>query len=141
MRRRGFTMLELAIVVTLMGILVPLIFMFFRIGAADYSRAQATLDAARELRELGEELRLDGRNGRLAATGVAFEGEGACFPVTYRLQGAALVREAPAACGGARGLVRNVASMERTGALLTVRVAQLPEDLPITLVVPLGGAR
>lgn len=139
--RRGFTMVELVIVITLLGILVPLVFMLFHVGAADFQKAGATLDAADQIRDLSEELRLDGRNGQLAATGLAFEGSGACLPVTYRLVGSSVVREAPAACGGARGLVRNVTSLVRTGELVTVRIAQLPEDLPITVVIPLGASR
>ena len=80
--RRGFTMVELAIVVTLLTILVPLIFMLFRLGAADFQKANATLDAADQVRDLSEELRLDARNGQLAATGLTFEGVGECSPVT-----------------------------------------------------------
>ena len=139
--RRGFTMVELAVVVTLLTVLVPLIFMLFNLGAADFQKANATLDAADQLRDLSEELRLDARNGQLAATGLTFEGAGECFPVTYRVVASALVREAPAACGGARALVRNVTALVRTGSLVTVRIAQLPEDLPITVVIPLGASR
>lgn len=141
MKRRGFTMVELAIVVSLLAILVPLIFMLFRIGAADFERANATLDAANHLRDLSEELRLDARNGSLAESGVTFEGAGACFPVSYRLVGRSVVREAPQACGGVRALVRDVTELTRRNGLLTVRIARLPEDQPITLVLPLGGAR
>jgi len=139
--RRGFTMVELAIVVTLLTILVPLIYMLFRLGAADFQKANATLDAADQVRDLSEELRLDARNGQLAATGLTFEGAGACSPITYRLVGTSVVRDAPAACGGARALVRHVTALERAGALVTVRIAQLPEDLPIAVVIPLGASR
>jgi len=44
--RRGFTMVELVIVITLLGILVPLIFMLFHLGAADFQKATATVTAA-----------------------------------------------------------------------------------------------
>lgn len=138
--RRGFTMVELAVVVTLLTILVPLIFMLFNRGAADYQRANATLEAAEQLRDLSEELRLDGRTGALSAAGVVFEG-GACAPITYRLVEASVVREAPASCGGTRALVRHAREFVRTGSVLTVRIAQLPEDPPITLVLPLGASR
>lgn len=139
--RRGFTMVELAVVVTLISILVPLIFMVFHVGAADFQQANATLDAAHQARDLSEELRLDGRSGRVSATGLTFEGAGECFPVSYRLVGSTIVRQAPPACGGDRALVRHVRSLERTGRLVTVRVAQLPEDLPITLLVSIGASR
>lgn len=139
--RRGFTMVELAIVVTLLTILVPLIFMLFHLGAADFQKANATLDAADQVRDLSEELRLDARNGQLAATGLVFEGAGACSPVTYRLVATSVVREAPVACGGTRALVRNVTALERAGSLVTVRIAQLPEDLPIAVVIPVGASR
>lgn len=141
MKRRGFTMVELAIVVTLMAILVPLVFMLFNRGAADFQKANATLEAAEQLRDLSEELRLDARNGALAPTGVAFESAGACSPVTYRLVDASVVREAPAGCNGTRALVRHVREFVRNGSVLTVRIAQLPEDPAITLVLPLGGSR
>jgi hypothetical protein len=122
-------------------VLVPLIFMLFRIGAADFEKANATLDAANQLRDLGEELRLDERNGHLAASGLTFEGEGACFPLTYRLDGSSVVRDAPPACGGRRALVHDVTELLRTNGLLTLRIARLPEDQPITLVLPLGAPR
>ncbi|MER2565517.1 MAG: type II secretion system protein [Myxococcaceae bacterium] len=138
--RRGFTMVELAVVVTLLTILVPLIFMLFNRGAADYQKANATLEAAEQLRDLSEELRLDGRNGALSTAGVVFEG-GACTPITYRLVETSVVREAPASCGGTRALVRHVREFVRTGSVLTVRIAQLPEDPPVTLVLPLGASR
>lgn len=138
--RRGFTMVELAIVLTLMAILVPLIFMLFNRGAADFQKANATLEAAEQLRDLSEELRLDARNGTLTATDVVFEG-GACSPVTYRLVDSSVVREASASCGGTRALVRHVREFVRSGRVLTVRIAQLPEDPAITLVLALGGAR
>lgn len=141
MRRRGFTMVELAIVITLLGILVPLIFMLFHVGAADFQKANATLEAADQLRDLSEELRLDLRTGTLAEAGLRIDGEGGCFPVTYRLAETTLVREAPAACGGSRGLVRHVRTLERRGPLLTLQLAQLPEDLPLTVVLPLAVAR
>lgn len=136
--RRGFTMVELAIVLTLLAILVPLIFMLFNRGAADFQKANATLEAAEQLRDLSEELRLDARNGTLAPTGVAFEGT---CSVTYRLIDSSVVREASASCGGTRALVRHVREFVRTGSVLMVRIAQLPEDPPITLVLPLGGSR
>ncbi len=139
--RRGFTMAELAVVFTLLVVLVPLIFMFFRIGAADFQKANATLEVAEQVRDLSEELRLDARNGQLAATGLAFEGTAGCSPVSYRLVGSSVVREAPAACGGTRALVRDVTEFARTGAIVKVRVAQLPEDLPITVIIPLGASR
>ncbi|MBL8935205.1 MAG: type II secretion system protein [Archangium sp.] len=138
--RRGFTMVELAIVLTLLAILVPLIFLFFNRGAADFQKANATLEAAEQLRDLSEELRLDARQGALSAAGLTFEGA-ACGPVSYRLLDTSVVREAPASCGGTRALVRHVREFVRTGPVLTVRIAQLPEDPPITLVLPLGGAR
>ena len=139
--RRGFTMVELAVVFTLLVVLVPLIFVFFRIGAGDFQKANATLEVAEQVRDLSEELRLDARNGQLPATGLGFEGTGACSPVSYRLVGSSVVREAPQACGGTRALVRNVTELSRTGALVKVRVAQLPEDLPITVIIPLGASR
>ena len=141
MKRRGFTMVELAIVVSILALLVPLIFMVFRIGAADFEKANATLYAANQLRDLSEELRLDERNGTLADSGLTFAGAGACFPVTYRLVGSSVVREAPQACGGVRALVRDVTEFTRTNGLLTVQIARLPEDQPITLVMPLGAPR
>lgn len=138
--RRGFTMVELAVVVTLLTILVPLLFMLFNRGALDFQKANATLEAAEQLRDLSEELRLDARNGTLSGADVAFEG-GACAPITYRLVDTSVVRQAPASCGGTRALVRHVREFVRAGSLLTVRVAQLPEDPPITLVLPLGASR
>ena len=108
--RRGFTLVELATCLAVASILVPIIWTFSAHVIDQTTLGRWQLEAADGVRTIAEELRLDARAGEAAGDEVGF-GAGDC-EVRYRVtEGALLVREAPARCGGSRGLSRFVESM------------------------------
>lgn len=140
--RRGFTLLELAIVLTLLAVVTPALFLLMRSIADDHARAAARLEDADAVRLVSETLRQDLRTGRLAAApaGLRVEGPGACFPVDYRVDGSVLLREAPAACGGAQALARRARSLVMDGAVVTLVLGVEGEE-PLAVAMAPGGAR
>ena len=129
-RTRGFTLIELSLVLSLTALLVPAVFLAWRSLEAEMTRAQRTLDAAEVVRTVGEELRLDARSGRLAPGAVEFERRDACGPVRYALTSAgALLRTAPAACGGEKALASGVSGLRRVpgGVELDLRLEVRPD--------------
>jgi hypothetical protein len=102
--------MELAIVLSVGVILVPLIWTFSASVTDQTTLGRWQLEAAEGVRTIAEELRLDARAGEPTADGVGFQVQGC--EVRYRvLEGARLVRHAPADCGGSRGLSRFVESV------------------------------
>jgi len=140
--RRGFTLLELAIVLTLLAVLSPALFLLMRGIADDHARAAARLEDADAVRLVSETLRQDLRTGRLASApaGLRLEGPGACFPVDYRVVGAVLWREAPAACGGAQALARHAHGITMDGAVVTLLLG-VEGEAPLPVAMAPGGAR
>ena len=104
--QRGFTAMELAIVVTISAVLVPLVWSFSA-GLEDQAAlAQWRIDVADSVRTVTEELRLDARLGPpTAAVGFASPG----CTATYAVTEAGLIRRG---CGPDRGLAPWVASIE-----------------------------
>lgn len=140
-RARGFTMVELAIVVSIIGLVVPAAFLLVRSFAVQQQRALFHLEVADATRSISEELRADLRTGALAdGDGLQLTGKGECFPVTYRVSEGVLVREAPVACGGSRAIARGVQRLTRTRAGLAVQFV-LADDPVVEVTLPLGGAR
>ena len=109
--KRAFTLIEMAICLTILSILVPIVYAALR-GHMDHAAiAQWRLECADAARAVAEELRLDARQGapRRGAEVVAFGGDcGGTYTVNAD---GALVREAPAGCGPPRALARRVTSI------------------------------
>lgn len=136
MRRAGFTMVEMAIVVSILGVLVPLEFALLRTGLNDSRQANFRLTAAEQARDVSEALQLDSRTGKLAATGdrITFSGEGPCHPVDYQLSEQVLVREA---CGNRQALARQVSAMVRDAHTLKLEFTEQADEAPVTFIVAL----
>lgn len=138
--RRGFTLLELAIVLTIGTILIPLLWQFGAYMQAQQELATFELDVAEAIPTLAEELRADGRS--LSAGdggGVAFARDGCT--VAYEVNAeAVLVRRGAGTCPSERGLSRRVESIAWTEggvdvvfarALRPHRVQRIPIFLPV----------
>jgi prepilin-type N-terminal cleavage/methylation domain-containing protein len=121
MKARGFTLLELSVVLTITALVLPFVWVVGRSLEADYRDALAQAVAAREMRALSEELRRDLRTLRLqGGSGLRLSGPGACGVVEYALAGEVLERRGPAACGGTRAVATPVHSLGREGDRLEV---------------------
>ncbi len=110
MRRRGFTLIELAIVLVIGTLLVPIAWTWFTRQEDQARLTRWELEIAQALPTLSEELRED------AWRGVAVGGEEITFrradcTVQYRVEARALVRVAEASCGGTRALATHVESL------------------------------
>lgn len=122
---RAFTLLELAIVVSITGVLVPTIFWSWR-SIDDQQRVSvARVSAASAVRGVADELRRDARTRQWAgapATGpaVTLEGGAPCSSIAYRVERTVLVRDA---CGDARALARHVRAIERSDETVTLTFA------------------
>lgn len=140
--RRGFTMIELAVMVSILSILVPLLYVGYRQMEAGYIRVETRLDAGRAARSFSEELRRDLWTHRLAeGSGVALEGAAPCEHILYEVREGVLWRKAPDACGGARAIARNVGALTRDGSgILLVYRRRLRPDLPLDVPVRVGLA-
>ena len=124
MRARGFTILELATVLTITTLLLPIVATFGRTFEAEHRDAVDDVAAAREMRGLSEELRRDLRTRALAGeAGLALDGPGDCGHVEYVLSGDVLERRAAAGCGGTRAVAAHVGSVSRLGSRLVVAFA------------------
>lgn len=111
---RAFTMIELAIVISIAVLLLPSIYLFWRSEERALFEAVAKIEAADAARSISEELRRDlatmhwaGENGMLLAGG-------SCTEVRYEVVGAVAFRRAPASCGGDRAIARHVEHLRRT---------------------------
>lgn len=112
MRRRGFTLLELAICVSLLGILVPTTYAFIRTFEDRLYRASAVAESARSARAFSEELRRDLQTMQ-AQAGDRLVLQGACGTVEYAVVDGVLLRKASAACGGDRPIARQAQALTR----------------------------
>lgn len=115
MSRRAFTVAELAISISILAIVVPLVFHTATGWEENHALALWHVQTADSLRTVTEELRLDAWGGEVLESG---EGElrferGDCI-VRYAVDPAGtLVRRAVAPCDGTRALARGVSSLER----------------------------
>lgn len=111
---RGFTLLEVAIVLTILAVVTPAIFLPLRSIADDHARAVARLEDV--------------------------DGAGPCFPIDYRVDGSVLYREAPAACGGTQALARHVRGITSEDGVVTL-VLGVEGEAPLPIALAPGGAR
>ena len=120
---RGFTLLELSIVMAITALMLPLVWQFGRSLEADHRDALAQAVAAREMRALSEELRSDLRTLHLEGEGgLRLSGPG-CPQVEYLLAGEVVERRAGVACGGTRAVAAPVRLLLRSGSRLEVLFA------------------
>jgi len=113
MSRRAFTAVELAICLTILIVLIPLVYAGALIVEETHSLGLWHLQSADQLRSVTEELRLDVRRG------VPIEGQELAWKldgcqVSYRVdERGVLSRELAEPCRGARGLATGVTAFER----------------------------
>jgi prepilin-type N-terminal cleavage/methylation domain-containing protein len=142
MSARGFTLVELAIVLSIGGLLAPLVWMSGRSLEAEHRDSLGRAAASREMRALSEELRRDLRTLRWqGAEGLVLVGPAPCDRVEYTLAGEVLERRAPEACGGARVVAAPVRRIARAASRLEVVFAHhagrdLERDTPFVAIVP-----
>lgn len=144
--KRGFTLLELAVVVSILGVVTPTAFAVWRHIDDEQRLSVARLGAVAAVRGIGDDLRRDARNRTWATrattaddVGVALDGGATCKRVVYRVDRSALFRDA---CGDVRALARHVASIARTGDAVTVtfRLPGATRPTPFVIGVHPGGA-
>lgn len=100
--RRGFTLVEFAIVLAVLAVLIPLAWAAVDRSEEDRAAALLALSRADSVRTLAETLDLDARAGRsVAPLHFALPG----CEVVYRTEGDALLREG---CGTSQVLARGV---------------------------------
>lgn len=128
MRRRGFTMVELATCLSISALLVPLCFLFLRTLSARHERALWQLETAAAVRTLSEQRELD-------------RGQTACA-AAYELVADTVVRSASAECGGSLVLARGVSRFEQgaDGVTVTFFLRTLAERTETLDVFLPGGA-
>lgn len=126
MSRRGFTLIELSVVLAVTALAVPLALMFHRQYEAAQLTALAQVEAAEGMRALSEELRRDLRVLQWSdEKSLSLVSTGACKDITYELTPEhVLIRKAGAGCGPARPVARDVRSIARDGQGLVVTFAR-----------------
>ncbi len=130
MSRRGFSLVELAVVLTLTAVLLPAVYVFSRTMEDRTARGLWHLEVADGVRAVAEELRRDAHTGEiLPGGGLAFTVDGC--EIRYQVEHTVLVRQASDACGGDRGLATRVQTLRRVpGGLELVFVRALRADRP-----------
>ena len=118
MRRRGFTMVELAIVTSILALTIPGLYLFARTLEEPHAIGLWQLDVADSVRTASEELRADARTARLLpGDDLRLERRGPCSPVAYVVTpGRTLRREAPAGCEPPRTVATHVVSARRVSS-------------------------
>ncbi len=133
---RGFTLIELAIVLTIIGILAPLVWGFSTRIEDEATLSRWTMESADALQTVSEELRADLRAGApIAGESVAVKQQGCT--AAYTVVEGSLIRSG---CGTARGLARHVESFTPVpgGADLVFARRLRPDRIHrITVFVPL----
>ena len=114
--RAGFTLIEVAIVIVLLSIALPILFGFMRTIQIGQHRALGRAESVRALRTISEEIRRDLRVLRWEDTlSLAMVGPGKCKRIEYRVdQNNILLRIADPGCGSTRPIARNVETVRRT---------------------------
>lgn len=141
--RRGFTLVELSVVMAVAAIVIPAGWMLVRSQESAHHSALARASAAREMRSISEEIRRDLRSMQ-PAQGDGLVLRGACGSVTYTLDDGTLVRSGDEACGARRPVATHVAAIERQGNTVTIafehRVGRpQPERASFTLALPVAA--
>jgi len=141
-RARGFTLAEMAIVLSCAAILLPIVYGLGRHLEDQSELARWELGAARAARTVSEELRRD------AALGVPVAGEpgawamGPC-KVRYRVDAeSVLIREGGPGCGADRGLARDVEALRPVPGgweLLFVRRLRPSQARRLVVFLPWGA--
>ena len=129
-KARGFTLVELAIVLTIGAVFIPTAYVVQRQLETAQSRSVARLEAARAARGVSEEIRKDLRT-RHFDRGMQLAGadDDPCSIVAYVVDdGEALTRKVDAACGPSRVLARGVAGLARDGNVVTLALAHRMRD-------------
>lgn len=143
MSRRGFTLVELAIVLAIFAFLTPLAYMAGRALLENFERAAFDLQVAESARTVSEELQLDLRTMKLqSGDGVLLKGAGDCAEASWEVKGAALIRTPKANCGEPRALAKSVSAFRSTAAGMEL-VFALPQRGGVVheVMVLVGGAR
>jgi prepilin-type N-terminal cleavage/methylation domain-containing protein len=114
MNRRGFTAIEICIVLSILSVMVPISFLVWRSFESQYRDALAHAQAAAQMRGLSEELRRDLLTMKWEnATSVALVGPGACSRVEYAVDPTGIVfRRGAPGCGDPRPVARDIASLK-----------------------------
>lgn len=136
MRRGGFTMIELAIVISLSALVVPAVYLFARTIDDQRALGLRHLEVADQTRSLAEALQADRRTLLFSAPeSLRLEGPGPCSPIEYALTPAkSLVRRAPNDCGGETTLATQVEAVShpRGGFAITFGFEKRPQLLART---------
>ena len=110
MRRRGFTIIELAIVISISAILVPAVYLFARTLEDQQAIGLRHLEVADQTRTLAEALGADRRGLHFSGpTSLKLEGPSPCAPVEYSLTPARTVERRD--CSGTTTLATQVQSL------------------------------
>jgi len=120
-RRQGFTLVELAICLTLLALLIPLVYAFARDMEDRTALGLSSLETADAVRTVSETLRQDARSARWTdPTGLTLRRADGC-EVRYLVKDSVLMRKSGEPCAGPHALARRVTSMERvTGGVEVV---------------------
>jgi len=124
MRRRGFTMIELALCVTILTILVPTVYAFMRSFENDFYKSAAEAESAQSMRAVSEELRRDLQAFKLKDGEGGMVLVGTCGGIQYVVVGDVLFRKAAPECGGDRPVARRVQKIVREPRALVVTFAR-----------------
>jgi len=119
---RGFTLVELVIVTSILTVLTPLVLMTWRLHETREFEQSALLAFATSARTVSEELRRDLHAGKPGA-GLSFAGESTCGAITYlRESDGTLVRKT-ASCGQ-RFVARDVDAIDVKPGRVTLSFAR-----------------
>ncbi len=129
MSRRGFTILELAVVLSIISVLLPLVYALARDVDRSQQAALWQMQDAQAARTVTQELQRD--LFTLTEIATARESDvlllsGPCGEVRYQALDGVLVRGAEAACGGTRALARNVRSFKGDETFWRMSFQHLP---------------
>lgn len=107
-------MVELSLVVTLLALLVPAVYLWWRSMESSLHAGTARVEAAEATRTIAEELRRDLFTLGWREPGALVLAGDRCASVEYLVEDRRLVRRADERCGGTRTLATRVASLTRT---------------------------
>jgi prepilin-type N-terminal cleavage/methylation domain-containing protein len=140
MTRRGFTLVELMIVLSVLTLVTPLVWILATRAADNRDLALDQLSTAQEVRTVADALQQDRRAGQRWAGAPLGWRRGDCT-VRYHLEGTTLIREAGPDCGGTQALATGVERLEVTSSGVHLTFARsvrptLVHRTPIFLPVP-----